>query len=84
MKLKDRVAIVTGSSKGIGAGIAKVFSDEGAKVVVTCRTEDTGRKMAEEQMVYQIYERKVEVEELYIIRVSQTWIVSKVNFFYME
>ena len=48
MKLEDKVAIVTGSSKGIGAGIARVFSDEGAKVVVTCRTEDAGRKVAEE------------------------------------
>ncbi|MDP8217167.1 MAG: glucose 1-dehydrogenase [Candidatus Theseobacter exili] len=47
MKLKDRVAIVTGSSKGIGEGIARVFSMEGAKVVVVCRTEDTGKKMAE-------------------------------------
>ena len=48
MKLKDKVAIVTGSSKGIGEGIARVFSKEGAKVVVTCRTEEMGRKMAKE------------------------------------
>ncbi len=48
MKLKDKVAIVTGSSKGIGEGIARVFSREGAKVVVVCRTEDAGKKMAEE------------------------------------
>lgn len=48
MKLKDKVAIVTGSSKGIGEGIARVFSREGAKVVIVCRTEDTGKKMAEE------------------------------------
>ncbi len=48
MKLKDKVAIVTGSSKGIGEGIARVFSREGARVVVTCRTEDAGRKMADE------------------------------------
>lgn len=48
MRLKDKVAIVTGSSKGIGEGIARVFSQEGAKVVITCRTEDCGQKMADE------------------------------------
>lgn len=48
MKLKDRVAIVTGSSKGIGEGIARVFSREGAKVVISCRTEADGEKMAKE------------------------------------
>jgi NAD(P)-dependent dehydrogenase (short-subunit alcohol dehydrogenase family) len=48
MKLKDKVAIVTGSSKGIGEGIARVFSQEGAKVVVVCRTAEAGQKMAEE------------------------------------
>jgi len=34
MELKDKVAIVTGASKGIGAGIAKAFGQQGAKVVV--------------------------------------------------
>jgi NAD(P)-dependent dehydrogenase (short-subunit alcohol dehydrogenase family) len=48
MKLKDKVAIVTGSSKGIGEGIAKVFVREGAKVVVTCRTQEAGKRMVEE------------------------------------
>jgi 3-oxoacyl-[acyl-carrier protein] reductase len=33
-KLKDKVAIVTGASKGIGASIAKHFSAEGASVVI--------------------------------------------------
>jgi NAD(P)-dependent dehydrogenase (short-subunit alcohol dehydrogenase family) len=33
-KLNNKVAVVTGASKGIGAGIAKAFAKEGAKVVV--------------------------------------------------
>jgi 3-oxoacyl-[acyl-carrier protein] reductase len=32
--LKDKVAVITGSSQGIGAGIAKAFANQGAKVVI--------------------------------------------------
>jgi len=41
-KLKNKVAIVTGASKGIGAGIAKAYGTEGASVVVNYSSDKEG------------------------------------------
>lgn len=48
MKLKDKVAVVTGSARGIGRAIAEAMAREGAKVVITDRDAEGARKTAQE------------------------------------
>ncbi|MES5099185.1 SDR family oxidoreductase [Agrobacterium sp. BA1120] len=47
-RLKDKVALVIGASRGIGKAIAQRFLEEGAKVVVSDFEVDEGKATAEE------------------------------------
>lgn len=47
MRFSDKVAIVTGSGRGIGQAIATRFAQEGAKVVVVDKVQDTAKSTAE-------------------------------------
>ena len=48
MKLKNKVAIVTGSSRGIGKATAILFGKEGAKVIVTYKSnKEEGQKVVD-------------------------------------
>jgi NAD(P)-dependent dehydrogenase (short-subunit alcohol dehydrogenase family) len=47
MRLKDKVAIVTGAASGMGAATARRFGAEGAAVVVADMLEDEGRAVAD-------------------------------------
>ena len=46
-RLQDKVAVVTGSTSGIGVGIARLFAAEGAKVVICGRREEKGQAVVD-------------------------------------
>ena len=48
MRLKGKTAIVTGAGSGFGAGIAKRFAEEGAKVIVNDINAQAGERVAKE------------------------------------
>lgn len=48
LSVRDKVAIITGSGRGIGRAIALLFAREGIKVVVTARTVDEIEEVAKE------------------------------------
>ena len=69
MKLKDKVAIVTGATSGMGRGTAELFAKEGAKVVVVGRNEDRAKEVVDGikkeggDAIYVIYDN-VDVDHL--------------------
>ncbi len=48
MKLLDKVAIVTGGSKGIGLGCSRVFAKHGCRVVIAARGAEAGQAVEKE------------------------------------
>lgn len=72
-RLKDKIAVITGASRGIGREIAVLFAKEGAKLVLTARNQEALKAVAkeiyeinrEEPLVFQLDVRdSAKVEEL--------------------
>jgi NAD(P)-dependent dehydrogenase (short-subunit alcohol dehydrogenase family) len=55
MKLKNKIALITGGTTGIGLETAKLFRDEGARVIVTganaARIEEASRQLGSDVLV---------------------------------
>ena len=54
MKLEGKIALVTGSSRGIGKSIAEAFSREGASVVVTYKKNSIVYIARDDREIFQI------------------------------
>jgi len=49
--LQDKVALITGASRGIGNAIAKVFAEAGANIAFTYRSSDEKAKQLEDELM---------------------------------
>lgn len=65
VSLKDRVALVTGGTRGIGAAICKEFAASGAKVATNYRNEEQAKKFQNEmkQAGYDVHIFKADVSD---------------------
>lgn len=51
IQMKDKVVLITGSSKGIGAAIARNFASKGAKVVINYATNEKDAALLVEEIL---------------------------------
>jgi len=48
MKLKNKIALVTGSGQGLGSAIAKRIAQEGAKLIINDLDKEKAEKFSKE------------------------------------
>ena len=61
-KLKDKVAIITGATSGIGKATARLFAEEGANLVITGRRLELGQRLENEIQELDVHTRCIFVE----------------------
>lgn len=77
--LKNKVAYITGGSKGIGYGVAQILLEKGMKVAISGRTfntvEDAAKKLGDETQVLPLKSdvSKLKDEEAAIKKILEKW-----------
>lgn len=77
--LKNKVAYITGGSKGIGYGVAQILLEKGMKVAISGRTfntvEDAAKKLGDETQVLPLESdvTKLKDEEAAIKKILEKW-----------
>ena len=69
LNLKDKVALITGGTSGIGEASVTRFVEEGALVVIAGRSEERGQALAKELGSNALFQRAVVMHESEIARV---------------
>lgn len=75
--IKDKVAIITGASSGIGEATAKLLASKGAKVILGARREDKLKKIVEEieknggQVAWQVLDVTSQAENDAIVKLAK-------------
>ena len=72
LNLTDKVVIVTGGAKGIGAGCVEVFAAEGAIPVIVGRSPDVGQAMVEKCGRGYVIEAELSSEEACKSTIAET------------
>ena len=70
MNLKDKVVVITGSSRGLGEALAREFSEEKARVVISCIKVNDLKKLAKKVDAFPIVADVT--KEIAIRKVAQT------------